>query len=103
MLNNCVHIFPIVPTCVRFCPLLTENYSLFLAVQNSSIGDLLVTHSVTVLLLLTYKERPQRLVTFETFDQIDEESPLRHLIKVMRRHDLTKKFYLPTYLPVHLP
>ena len=29
----------------------------FLAVQNSSIGDL-VTHSLRVLLLLTYKERP---------------------------------------------
>ena len=30
---------------------------MFLAVQNSSIGDL-VTHSLRVLLLLTYKERP---------------------------------------------
>ena len=29
--------------------------------------------------------------------------PLRHLIRVMKRHDLTKKFFLPTYLPVHLP
>ena len=28
--------------------------------------------------------------------------PLRHLIRVMRRHDLTKK-YLPTYIPTHLP
>ena len=27
---------------------------------------------------------------------------LRHLIWVMRRHDLTKK-YLPTYIPTHLP
>ena len=48
-----------------------------LAVQNSSIGDLVthsLTHSLTVLLLLTYSERPQRLVTFETFDQSDEET-----------------------------
>jgi len=53
----------------------------FLAVQNSSIGDL-VTHSLThsvsqslrVLLLLWYKERPQRPVTFETSDQSDEET-----------------------------
>ena len=32
--------------------------------------------------------------------------PLRHLIRVMRRHDLTKKdlpTYLPTYLPAYLP
>ena len=46
---------------------------LFLAVQNSSIGDL-VTHSLTdwgYLLLLRYKER---LLTFETFDQSDEET-----------------------------
>ena len=49
---------------------------LFLAVQNSSIGDLVtqVSHSLTVLLLLTYKERPMRPVTFETFDQSDEET-----------------------------
>ena len=49
----------------------------FLAVQNSSIGDLVthsLTESLTVLLLLRYKERPQRPVTFETFDQSDEET-----------------------------
>ena len=34
----------------------------FLVVRNSSIGDL-VTQSLTVLLLLTYKERPTTLVT----------------------------------------
>ena len=68
----------------------------------------------------TLKERPQRLVTFETFDQSDEETwpdqkkdkynekvkyiwktpsksypihlwPLRHLIRVTRTHDLTEK------------
>ena len=56
----------------------------FLAVQNSSIGDL-VTHSLThsltdslrVLLLLTSKSDPRDLW------------PLRHLIRVMRRHDPT--------------
>ena len=53
------------------------SIDLFLAVQNSSIGDLVthsLTESLTVLLLLRYKERPQRPVTFETFDQSDEET-----------------------------
>ena len=51
----------------------------FLAVHNSSIGDL-VTHWLTdSLLLLTYKEQPKRLVTFEKFDQSDEETwPEQH-------------------------
>ena len=53
---------------------------LFLAVHNSSIGDL-VTHSLTnwltVLLLLTLQSDPRDLW------------PLRHLIRVMRKHDLT--------------
>ena len=47
----------------------------FLAIQNSSIGDLVnhsLSHSVTVLLLLTNKEQPQRLATFETSDQRDD-------------------------------
>ena len=41
------------------------------------MGDLvtaLVSQSLRVLLLLTYKEEPWRLVTFETLDQIDEET-----------------------------
>ena len=49
----------------------------FLAVQNSSIGDLVtqsLTHWLTVLYWLTYKERPKRLMTFETFDWSDEET-----------------------------
>ena len=29
--------------------------------------------------------------------------PFRHLIRVIRRHDLTKKNYLSTYLPTYLP
>ena len=33
-----------------------------------------LTNSVTVLLLLTYKERPKRLVNFETLYQSDEET-----------------------------
>ena len=50
----------------------------FLAVQNSSIGDL-VTHSLTHSLTegtftFDIKERPQRPVTFETFHQSDEET-----------------------------
>ena len=48
-------------------------YSYFLAVHNSLIGDL-ATHSLSVLLILTYKERPKRPLTFETFDQSDEET-----------------------------
>ena len=53
-----------------------------LAVQNSSIGDL-VTHSLTQsltqsvthsLLLLPYKEQSKTLATIETFDQSDEET-----------------------------
>ena len=56
---------------------LHRNKVHFLAVQNSSIGDLVtdsLTESltdsltVTVLLLLTHKEQHQRLVTFETSD-----------------------------------
>ena len=75
---------------------------IFLAVQNSSIGhpvqdnrqeptynrheptdtdkepqitgkNLQITARNQGLLLLAYKERPWRLVTFETFDQCDEE------------------------------
>ena len=50
----------------------------FLAVQNSSIGDLVtdsLTHSLTQsLLLLPYKEQSLRLATIETFDQNDEET-----------------------------
>ena len=50
------------------------------------MGDLvtdLVSQSLRVLLLLTYKEEPWRLVTFETLDQIDEETwPDKHFDKL---------------------
>ena len=49
----------------------------FIDVKNISMGELvtdLVSQSLRVLLLLTYKEEPWRLVTFETLDQIDEET-----------------------------
>ena len=56
----------------------------FLAVQNSSIGDLVthsVTHSVTQSVSHVYfchtKSNPKDLL------------PLRHLIRMLRRHDLT--------------
>ena len=54
-------------------------FELFLAVQNSSIGDLVthsLTHSVTESRTFTFdiKERPERLVTFQTFYQRDEET-----------------------------
>ena len=63
------------------CAFCAKLCNFFLAVQNSSIGDL-VTHWLTdsltrwlrVLYWLTYKERPKRLVTFETFDWSDEET-----------------------------
>ena len=38
-----------------------------------------LTHSLTVLLLLTLQSDPRDL------------QPLRHLIRVMRKHDMTKK------------
>ena len=78
-----------------FHPTIREFAVFFLAVQNSSISDL-----VPCLVCLTE-------LTIRVFTTLQSEprdlSPLRHLIRVMRRHDLTKKFYLPTYLPVHLP
>ena len=46
------------------------------AVHNSSIGDL-VTESLTHLLFLTLKSDPR------------DQWPLRHLITVMKKHDLT--------------
>ena len=64
----------------------------FLAVHNSSIGDL-VTQSVT---------HSQYFYFCHTKSNPKDLRPLRHLISVMRRHDLTKK-YLPTYIPTHLP
>ena len=58
------------------------DFVAFLAVQNSSIGDLVthwlshsLTHSLSHwLLLLPYKEQSLRLATIETFDQSDEET-----------------------------
>ena len=55
---------------------------MFLAVQNSSIGDLVthsLTHSVTDSLTegtftFDITDRPKRLATVETFDQSDEET-----------------------------
>ena len=46
-------------------------------------------HWVTHLLILTLRNNPR------------DFWPLRHLIRVMRRHDLTQKD-LPTYIPNHL-
>ena len=65
----------------------------FLAVQNSSIGlivcPLLALTKLTIKAFTTLQSDPRDLW------------PLRHLIRVMRRHDLTKKD-LPTYLPTSL-
>ena len=65
----------------------------YLAVQNSSIGDL-VPWSVcltplTIRVFTTLQSEPRDL------------SPWDILIRVMRRHDLTK-IYLPTCLPTYL-
>ena len=69
---------------------------LFLTVQNSSIGDL-------VPWLVGWSVGPLPL-TIRVFTTLQSEPrdlwPLRHLIRVMRRHDLTKKStYPPTYQP----
>ena len=69
----------------------------FLAVQNTSIGDLVpwsLGWSVTTnnQSLHNTTEWPQRLVTFETFDQNDEET----------WPDQKRSTYLPTYLPPYL-
>ena len=53
-----------------------ESKLVFLAVHNSSIGEI-VTHWVTDwlrTLLIDITEWPWRLVTFETFDQSDDET-----------------------------
>ena len=50
----------------------------------------LITHWVSHFWFLTLKSNPRDLW------------PLRLLIRVMRRHDLTQK-YLTTYIPTHLP
>ena len=62
----------------------------FLAVQNSSIGDL-VTHWLTHSLSFDFNitEWPLRLVTSETFDQSDGETWPDQKI--------------PTYLPIYIP
>ena len=58
----------------------------FLAVQNSSIGDLVthwvthwLSHSLTDFYFCHTKSNPRDLL------------PLRHLIRVLRRHDLTER------------
>ena len=55
------------------------QYLHFLAVQNSSIGLIVPPAPLRVLLLLTLQTEPRDLW------------PLRHLIRVMNRHDLTEK------------
>ena len=78
------------------------NLWIFLAVQtfvwDSSIPTPVTTYIQTDkgFYFLTLQSNPRDLW------------PLRHLIRVMRRHDLTKKIthlptYLPTYPPTHLP
>ena len=47
---------------------------MFLAVHNSSIGDLVTDWLSEPLLILEHKELPLRPVTFEIFDQSDEET-----------------------------
>ena len=62
---------------------------IFLAVQNSSIGDL-----VPCLLCLTLT--PLTIRVFTTLQSEPSDLwPLRHLIRVTRKHDLTKKKFGP--------
>ena len=66
--------------------LLDRFFVVFLAVENSSVGDL-VTHSLTDSLT-------QSLTDFyfcHTKSNPRDLRPLNHLIGVMRRHDLTEK------------
>ena len=63
----------------QHCP--NKSQTTFLAVQNSSIGDL-VTDSLTDWLTNT-------TFTFDIQRATLETSDLRHLIRVMKRHDLT--------------
>ena len=108
---------------------------IFLAVQNSSIGGLVtdwLTHSLTDSLtdslthwryfyfwhtqsdtrdlwplkhLIRELRRHDLTEKIVTPETCDKLWPLRHLIRVMRRHDLTQKktYPPPTYLPTHLP
>ena len=55
-----------------FVPL--SVFVVFLAVQNSSIGDLVPWSVRLTKLTIRVFTTPQRLVTFETFDQNDEET-----------------------------
>ena len=59
------------------------------------------THCLSLACLLALTK-----LTIRVFTTLQSEPrdlwPLRHLIRVMRRHDLTKKD-LPTYLPTYLP
>ena len=81
----------------EFCQSFSANQHLlatFLAVQNSSIGDIvpwsLGLTELTIRVFTSLQSNPTHLW------------PLGHLIKVTRRHDLTKKD-LPTYIPTYLP
>ena len=60
-----------------------------------SLASLLALTPLTIRVFTTLQSEPRDLW------------PLRHLIRVMRRHDLTKNTYLPTYLhtypPTYLP
>ena len=75
---------------------------LFLAVQNSSIGHLVCPSGTTNNKSLhNTTEWPQRLVTFETFDQRDEKTLLPTYKPTYLLTYLPN--YLPTYMPIYLP
>ena len=81
-----------------FTLIIRSYMTFFLAVQNSSICDLVahwLTDSLSDILILTLQSGSRDLW------------PLRHLIRVMRWHDQTNKStyphtYLSTYLPTYL-
>ena len=69
------------------CVIWLMIYNLFLAVQNSSIGDL-----VPCLLAWLVGPAPLTIRVFTTLQSDPRDLwPLTHLIRVMMRHDLTKK------------
>ena len=74
----------------------------FLAVQNSSIGDL-VTHSLGQSGSLQSVSHWRYFYFWHIKSDPRDLWPLRHLIRVIRKHDLTTKItYLPSNLPIFL-
>ena len=68
------HFSPYIWSLFVVSPVSRHLFSYFQLSKTAQQVTLSLTNSLRVLLLLTYKERPQRPVTFETFGQSDEET-----------------------------